>query len=200
MDEHLTPKERYKIYLEEKARSEARDILAAKKRQRAAAEKKKKERTQGGLGCLGLVILIVIGAKFCPSELEDPNKQGTGGEKRSETKDQRKVRPPRRSGSFESGTTGPSEKEPEFAFTVEEFIDRYNYSLQHLENDSRVSKKDETDHGEILSISFSSSHKNSGLVISVEKATRSILYIVFIATGDGTLSGTSLNKRRANTR
>ena len=51
MGEDLTPKERYKIYLEEKARSEARDILAAKKK-KVAAEKKKKEQTRRGLGAL----------------------------------------------------------------------------------------------------------------------------------------------------
>ena len=86
MGEDLTPKERYKIYLEEKARSEARAMLAAKKRERVAAEKKKKERTQGCLGCLGLVILIVIGAKFCPSEpdVTVTPKSGTGQQHRSE--------------------------------------------------------------------------------------------------------------------
>lgn len=60
MGADLTPEERRKIYLEEKARSEARD--------RVAAEKKKKKQTQGCLGCLGLVILIFLGVQFCPSE------------------------------------------------------------------------------------------------------------------------------------
>ena len=46
MGADLTPEERRKIYLEEKARSEARDRVAAEKK-RVAAEKKKKERTRG---------------------------------------------------------------------------------------------------------------------------------------------------------
>ena len=190
MGEDLTPKERYKIYLEEKARSEARDILAAKKRKRAAAEKKKKERTQRGLGCLGLVILIVIGAKFCPSELEDPTKKGGGGEERSKTQDQRKVPPPRRSGSFESKTTGPSEKEPEFAFTVEEFISRFNRSLQNLEIEIQVTKEleneTETDDGKALAI-FLSSNKNIRVLIWANNITRMVRTITLLAMGDGTM-------------
>ena len=183
----LTPQERYKIYLEEKARSEARDILATKKREKresAAADKKKKERTQGCLGCLGLVILMVIGAKFCPSELEDPTNSG-GGEKRSKTQDQRKVSPPRRSGSFESKTTGLSEKVPEFAFTVKEFISRYNYSLQNLENDTRVSKDSESDNGERLVIKLTS-NKKIRFVLTANNVTHRVIDMVFLAQGDGT--------------
>ena len=188
MGADLTPKERYKIYLEEKARSEARDILAAKKK-KVAAEKKKKERTQGCLGCLGLVILIVIGAKFCPSELEDPTNRKGGGEKKSETQDQRKVPTPRRGGSFESETTDRSKKKPEFAFTVEEFIDRYNHSMQNLQNDTRVSKKSETEsnNGEFLVISLTS-NKKIRFVLTANKVTRSVRDIGLIAQGDGTFS------------
>jgi len=59
----LTPKERQKIYLEEKVRAEVRDKLAAEQKQ-AASEKK----TKGCLLKLGLAILIVVGVRFCPSE------------------------------------------------------------------------------------------------------------------------------------
>ena len=64
MSSSLTPEERRKIYLEEKARAEATDRLAVEKKERVA----KKDTIRGGVGCLGLIILLVAGAKYCPSE------------------------------------------------------------------------------------------------------------------------------------
>ena len=64
MDRDLTPEEKRKIYLEEKARAEARDKLAAEQKQ--AASKKKKEAKPGCLVSLGVAILIVVGVKYCP--------------------------------------------------------------------------------------------------------------------------------------
>ena len=146
----LTPEERQKIFLEEKARAEARDRLAAEKKERAAKEKKKKDATHGCLGCLGLVILILVGARFCASELEDPTKQGKGG------------------------------GEPEFAFTVEEFISRYNHSLQNLENDTRVVKEDEkerdTPDGEALEIMLTS-NKNIAGILQANNVTRRVQWV-----------------------
>ena len=156
----LTPEERQKIFLEEKARAEARDRLAAEKKERAAKEKKKKDATHGCLGCLGLVILILVGARFCASELEDPTKQGKGG------------------------------GEPEFAFTVEEFISRYNHSLQNLENDTRVVKEDEkeweTPDGETLAIMLTS-NKNIAVTLKANNVTRRVQWVWLAAGGDGTI-------------
>ena len=156
----LTPEERQKIFLEEKARAEARDRLAAEKKERAAKQKKKKDATHGCLGCLGLVILILVGAKFCGSELEDPTKQGKGG------------------------------REPEFAFTVEEFNSRYNHSLQNLENDTRVAKEYEkgweTPDGETLAIMLKS-NKNIAVTLQANNVTRRVQWVWLAAGGDGTI-------------
>ena len=156
----LTPEERQKIFLEEKARAEARDRLAAEKKERAAKEKKKKDATHGCLGCLGLVILILVGAKFCASELEDPTRQGKGG------------------------------REPEFAFTVEEFISRYNHSFQNLENDTRVAKEYEkeweTPDGETLAIMLTS-NKNIAVTLKANNVTRRVQWVWLAAGGDGTI-------------
>lgn len=67
MSSSLTPEERRKIYLEEKARAEAKDRLAAEEKERVA-KRDNKDTIRGGVGCLGLIILLVAGAKYCPSE------------------------------------------------------------------------------------------------------------------------------------
>ena len=178
MGADLTSEERRKIYLEEKARPEARD--------RVAAEKKKKERTQGCLGCLGLVILIVVGAKFCPGEPEDPIKKARGVEEKSKTQEQRKVPPPRRGGSFESETTDPSKKKPEFAFTVEEFIDRYNHAWQNLRKDTRVSKWKEIRSGNEVGVQLSL-NENIMIGLTANNVTRRVTDMMLMAQSDGTL-------------
>ena len=143
---------------------------------------------------LGLVILIFVGVKFCPSEPEDPTRKKRGAE-RSQTQYQRYVEALealRQGGLFESETTDHSDRVQEFAFTVEEFISRFNYSLQNLENDTRVSQVDETDNGKDLTIELTS-NRNIGFVLTANNVTRSVRDMIFIGGGDGTIrSGADL--------
>ena len=57
MGKDLTPEERRKIYLEEKARAEVRDKLAADQKQPTAQRENKKLHP----GCLALIFIVVVG-------------------------------------------------------------------------------------------------------------------------------------------
>ncbi len=55
----LTPKEKEKIYLEEKARYEAREKLAAE-RKAGQEQESDKDVKRGCLGCLGFIVFIIL--------------------------------------------------------------------------------------------------------------------------------------------
>lgn len=82
-------------------------------------------------------------------------------------------------------TNSASEITLEFPFTVDEFIDRYNASLQTLERDLNVSLKSENDNGESITAMAMSERERFGFTLSANNNSRALQSLIFIASGDG---------------
>ena len=77
--------------------------------------------------------------------------------------------------------------EPEFVFTVEGFIERFDMASNNLKRDTRVSVKEELGNGEFLTIQLVASNKNMAMVLTANNKTRAVRDLIFIGSGDGTL-------------
>lgn len=74
----------------------------------------------------------------------------------------------------------------EFSFTVDEFIDRYNASLQTLGRDLSVSLKKENDNGTAITVMAMQNNEYFSFILSANNTSRALQSIIFIARGDDT--------------
>lgn len=117
----------------------------------------------GCLGIVGIVAIVMMAMDWCG-----------GGQ--NEQSVQEKLEP-----------AAKKKLRPEFAFTVEELLQRHDEALSNLNQEGlSLSVKDENDNGSYLTIQLVGD-KNIGMVLTANNKTRSVRGVTAIGSGDGTM-------------
>lgn len=121
---------------------------------------------EGVVGCLGIVGLVAIVMMA----------MGWCGGGQNEQPVQKKLEP-----------AAKKKLQPEFAFNVEELLQRHDEALRNLNQKGlSLSVKDENDNGSYLTIQLLGD-KNIGMVLTANNKTRSVRSVTAIGSGDGTM-------------
>ena len=139
-------------------------------------------RKQAGIVWAASFVLFVIGGSLLTPDLKP---------KQSAVRETREQEQQETAEQMETGT-GESpvdvRTEPEFVFTVEEFIERYHESTKNLDFEARISVKRELDNGEFITINLEDKiNKNTGMILNANRQTRAVRSLTFIGAGDGEL-------------
>ena len=112
-------------------------------------------------GCLSIIIIIAVLAIIIGLMTDDP-------------------------GESTNSQDTPAKQEKPFSFTVEELVDRYNQSMETIDQSIRVSIKEESQNENAMTVELEATTPALGFVLTSDSETRIVKTIILFAGGDGT--------------